>query len=58
MRIQMLTKWSPARGRMLQAGMIVDDIPDEVAIDLVQRGLAVPVKVQPERAVTGAQVVA
>ena len=55
MRIQMLTKWSPSKGRMLQAGMVIDDIPDEVALDLVQRGLAVPVKTQPERAIAPGQ---
>ncbi len=44
MRIQMLTKWSPSKGRMLQAGQMVDDVPDEVATDLIQRGLAKAVK--------------
>ena len=56
MRIQMLTKWSPAKGRMLQAGQVVDDIPDEVAVDLIQRGLARPVRTEAERAVSPGQV--
>lgn len=52
----MLTKWSPLKGRMLQAGQIVDDVPDEVAADLIERGLARPVKAQAERAVGPGQV--
>jgi hypothetical protein len=56
MRIQMLTKWSPAKGKMLQAGQVVDDVPDEVAADLIERGLARPVKTQAERAVGPGQV--
>jgi len=51
MRIQMLTKWSPSKGRLLQAGQVVDDVPDEVAVDLIQRGLAKPVRLEAERAV-------
>jgi hypothetical protein len=52
----MLTKWSPSKGRMLQAGQVVDDVPDEVAADLIERGLARPVKTQAERAVGPGQV--
>lgn len=51
MKIQMLTKYSPAKGRMLQAGQVIDDLPDEVAVDLVQRGLAKVVRLETERAV-------
>jgi hypothetical protein len=36
----MMTKYSPARGKMLQAGAVIDDLPDEVALDLIARGLA------------------
>ena len=54
MRIIMLTKWSPVRGQMLQAGQIVEVEP-EVAADMIQRGLAQPVKLQVERAVGPAQ---
>jgi hypothetical protein len=55
MRIQMLKIWSPGKGRMLQAGQIVDDIPDEVAVDLITRGLAKPVKTEAERAISPGQ---
>ena len=40
MRIRMLTRWSPVRGLKLAAGEVVD-VEDEVAVDLIQRGLAV-----------------
>mgnify|MGYP001170134491 CR=1 FL=1 len=49
MKVIMLTKYSPIRGRMLQAGQVID-VPDEVALDLVQRGLAQALKRGPERA--------
>ena len=51
MVVMMLTKYSPSKGRMLQAGQVINDLPDEVAVDLVQRGLAKAVKLEPERAV-------
>lgn len=56
MKVMMLTKYSPAKGRMLQAGQMIDDLPDEVAADLVQRGLAKAVKLETERAVGPGQV--
>jgi hypothetical protein len=46
MRVMMLTKYSPARGKMLQAGTVIDDLPEEVALDLIQRGLARRVEVE------------
>lgn len=51
MKVIMLTKYSPSKGRMLQAGQVIDDLPDEVAADLVQRGLAQAVRQGTERAV-------
>jgi hypothetical protein len=51
MKVMMLTKWSPSKGRLLQAGQVVDDVPDEVAVDLIQRGLARLVRTEAERAV-------
>lgn len=51
MVVMMLTKYSPSKGRMLQAGQVIHDLPDEVAADLVQRGLAKAVKLEAERAV-------
>jgi hypothetical protein len=55
MRIVMLTRYSPEKGKTLHSGAVVD-VPDEVAIDMVQRGLASVVKTQPERAVGPGQV--
>lgn len=55
MYVMMLTKYSPSKGRMLQAGQVVD-VPDEVAVDLVQRGMAKQVKLEAERAVGPGQV--
>jgi len=55
MVVMMLTKYSPSKGRMLQAGQVINDLPDEVAADLVQRGLAKPVRLEPERAVGAGQ---
>lgn len=54
MRIVMLTKYSPAKGRMLAAGEVVD-VPDEVAADLLQRGLATPARPVVEHAVAPGQ---
>lgn len=56
MVVMMLTKYSPSKGRMLQAGQVIDDLPDEVAADLIQRGLAKPVRLEPERATGPGQV--
>lgn len=56
MKVIMLTKYSPQKGRMLQAGQVIDDLPDEVAADLVQRGLAKPVRIDAERATGHGQV--
>lgn len=55
MRVMMLTRWSPAKGRMLQAGQVVE-VADEVAVDLIQRGLAEPAPAPVERAVGPGQV--
>lgn len=55
MKVMMLTKWSPRRGEMLQAGQVVEVEP-EIAADLVQRGIAKPVRLEAERAVGPGQV--
>jgi hypothetical protein len=55
MKVIMLTKYSPSKGRMLQAGQVVD-VPDEVGLDLIQRGLAKAVRLETERAVGPGQV--
>jgi hypothetical protein len=54
MRVVMLTKYSPVKGKMLQAGQVVD-VPDEVAADLLQRGLATPARPVVEHAVAPGQ---
>lgn len=55
MKVIMLTKYSPARGqRLLQAGQVID-VEDDVALDLVRRGIAQPVRTAVERAVGPAQ---
>ena len=56
MKVIMLTKWSPARGqKLLQAGQVVD-VEDEVALDMIQRGIAQAVRGPAvERAVGAAQ---
>lgn len=55
MRVMMLTRYSPVRGQRLEPGSLVE-VEDEVAVDLIQRGLAAPVKLDPpERAVTAEQ---
>lgn len=54
MRVVMLTKYSPVKGKMLQPGQVVD-VPDEVAADLLQRGLATPARPVVEHAVAPGQ---
>jgi len=49
MRVIMLTKYSSAKGKMLQAGQVIEDLPDEVAQDLIERGLALRTAEQPEK---------
>lgn len=51
----MLTKWSPYKGKMFQAGQIVEVEP-EVAADLIGRGIAKAVRLETERAVGPGQV--
>lgn len=50
----MLTRYSPNKGERLQPGAIVDVEP-EVAADLIQRGIAAPVRVHAEHAVAAGQ---
>lgn len=55
MRVVMLTRYSPVKGQRLEPGSRVE-VEDEVAVDLIQRGLAAPVRTDPpERAVTAEQ---
>ena len=54
MRIVMLTRYSPQKGERFEPGAVVE-IEDEIAVDLIQRGLARPAGVPVERAVSAAQ---
>ncbi|MBK8211564.1 MAG: hypothetical protein IPK78_18060 [Rhodospirillales bacterium] len=54
MQVVMLTRYSPAKGQRLERGAVVD-LEDEVAIDMIQRGLAEPVAPKIERAVGAGQ---
>lgn len=51
MRIRILQRLSLVKGKRLEAGEEVE-IGEEIAVDLIERGLAAPVKAEPERAVT------
>lgn len=55
MRIVMLTRYSPVKGQRLEPGAVVD-VEDEVAVDMIQRGLAEPVTPRVERAVGPGQI--
>lgn len=39
MKIMMLTRYSPGKGRVLDPGQVID-VPDEVGLDMVRRGIA------------------
>lgn len=54
MQVMMLTRYSPVKGTRLERGAVVE-VEDEVAVDLIQRGLAEPVAPRMERAVTAGQ---
>jgi hypothetical protein len=51
MRIRITQRLSLVKGKRLEPGDVVD-VGEEIAVDLIERGLAEPVKAQPERAVT------
>lgn len=54
MEIKFLTRYSPVRGQRLEPGSVVDVEP-EIAVDLINRGVAAPVRRQAEHAVTAGQ---
>lgn len=54
MQIRFLTRYSPAKGQRIEAGTVVE-IEPEVAADLIQRGIALPVLTQAEHAVAPGQ---
>lgn len=54
MQIKFLIRYSPVRGQRLEPGSVVDVEP-EVAADLIQHGVAAPVRRQAEHAVAAGQ---
>ena len=56
MQIQILTRYSPAKGQRLDPGSVIE-VESEIALDLIQRGIALPVKTQAEHAVGTGQTV-
>lgn len=50
MRIMFVQQFSPGKGRKLPPGY-VDDVPDELAMDLIRQGVAVPASMPVERAI-------
>jgi len=56
MQIRILTRYSPAKGQRLDPGSVVE-VEAEIAADLIQRGIALPVQTQAEHAVAPGQTV-
>lgn len=56
MLIRFTTRWSPVKGQRFDVGAVVEVEP-EVAADLIQRGVALPVQTQAEHAVAPGQTV-
>lgn len=54
MRIRMLTRLSLMRGKRLEPGEEIE-VGEEIAVDLINRGLAEPVRAQAEHAVAPGQ---
>ncbi len=52
MRVLLLRRYSPARGQRLEAGTVVE-VADEVALDLIQQGVAAPLKREPPEMAVG-----
>lgn len=54
MRVRIVRRLSLVKGQKLQPGEVVD-VGDEIALDLIQQGLAEPVRTDVERAVAAGQ---
>lgn len=54
MQIRFLTRYSPVKGQRFEVGAVVD-IEDEIAVDLINRNIATPVRTQAEHAVAPGQ---
>ena len=56
MQIMFITRYSPAKGQRFEPGNIVE-VEDEIALDMIQRGVAKPVRIEAEHAVAPGQTV-
>lgn len=56
MQIRFTTSYSPVKGQRFEAGAVVE-VDAEIAADLIQRGVALPVQAQAERAVAPGQTI-
>lgn len=56
MQIRILTRYSPAKGQRLDPGSVVE-VDNEIALDLIQRGIAAPVPTKAKHAVAPGQTV-
>lgn len=54
MHVMFTVRYSPTKGKRFEAGTIVD-IDDETAIDLINRNIATPVRLEAEHAVAPGQ---
>lgn len=50
MQIRFLTRYSPFKGQRYDPGAVIE-VEAEIAADLIQRGIALPVSTQAEHAV-------
>ena len=56
MQIFFLTRYSPAKGQRFEPGTIVD-VDNEIALDMIRRGIAKAVRIEAEHAVAPGQTV-
>ena len=56
MQIRFLTRYSPAKGQRFEAGAEIE-VDSEIALDMIQRGIAAPVPTKAEHAVAPGQTV-
>lgn len=56
MQIMFVTRYSPAKGQRFEPGTIVD-VDNEIALDMIQRGVAKAVRIEAEHAIAPGQTV-
>lgn len=56
MQIMFITRYSPAKGQRFEPGSIAE-VENEIALDLIQRGVAKAVRIEAEHAVAPGQTV-